>query len=148
MKKGNFPDGFDLDLRPLRNLVGKLDSMFQESFRHLNNHFHLKPFHVEVKEKEKDFVIIAELPGYDRDQIELEIIGNQLRIVVKDSRSLESKDDKNHYYEKQQSFQRMEQVVSIPFIIPQKETKASFENGLLIVTIPKKDTNDKRIDIN
>lgn len=148
MKKGKFPDGFDLDLSPIRDFVGKLDSMFQQSFKHLNDHFHLKPFHVEVKETEKNVLVVAELPGVDPKQIELEIIGNQLRITAKDSISMETKNTSNHYYEKTQSYQKMERVVSIPFIIPQNETTASFENGLLTVTIPKKNTDRKYIDIN
>ncbi|WP_231514843.1 Hsp20/alpha crystallin family protein [Oceanobacillus salinisoli] len=147
MKKGNFPEGFDIDMTPLHDFMRKMDSMFNESFKHLNTNFKLGNFHVDVDETEKDIMVKAELPGYSRDQIKLEIIGNRLKIAVEDTNSFEGKDEKKHYYSKQESFQRKERIITVPFNIPEKETKASFKNGLLKVVIPKRNSNRKFIDI-
>jgi HSP20 family protein len=147
MKKGNFPDGFDVDMTPLRNFVRKLDSVFNESFKHLQKNFNLNSFPIDVKETDSEIIVNAELAGYNRDQINLEIVGNQLRIGVEDKRSFSEIDEQNSYYRHEESFQNKERVITVPFDIPEKETKASFHNGLLKVVIPKKNSKRKFINI-
>ncbi|PAV31051.1 hypothetical protein CIL05_03440 [Virgibacillus profundi] len=123
--KGKFPDGFDIDMRPLHDFMKKMDSFFNESFKQINSQLHLKSIWVDVQETDSDIIVKAELPGYKRDQIHIEIIGNRLRI------SVEGK----------------EKIVTVPFIIPEEETSASFQDGILKITIPKKNSNRKYIDI-
>ena len=147
MKKGNFPDGFDVDMTPLRNFVRKLDSVFNESFKHLQKNFNLNSFPINVKETDSEIIVNAELAGCNRDQINLEIVGNQLRISVEDKKSFSEKDEQNSYYRHEESFQHKERVITVPFDIPEKETKASFHNGLLKVIIPKKNSKRKFINI-
>ncbi|WP_068673355.1 Hsp20/alpha crystallin family protein [Oceanobacillus sp. Castelsardo] len=147
MKKGNFPDGFDVDMAPLRNFVRKLDTMFNESFKHLQKNFNHNSFPIDVKETENEIIVLAELPGVNRNQIKLEIVGNQLKIGVEDKRSFSEKNEEESYYRHEESFQNKERVISVPFDIPEKETKASFHNGLLKVTIPKKNSKRKFINI-
>ncbi|WP_085991133.1 Hsp20/alpha crystallin family protein [Oceanobacillus senegalensis] len=147
-KKGNFPDGFDLDMRPLHDFMRKMDSVFNESFKHIQTQFNLSSFKVDVEETDKHIIVKAALPGYRKEQISLEIVGSSLRIMAKESSSLDAMDEKNHAYSKQESLQYKERVITIPFEIPEKETKASFQNGLLEVIIPKKNEFRKFIDIN
>lgn len=147
MKKGNFPDGFDVDMTPLRNFVRKLDSVFNESFKHLQKNFNLNSFPINVKETDSEIIVNAELAGCNRDQINLEIVGNQLRISVEDKKSFSEKDEQNSYYRHEESLQHKERVITVPFDIPEKETKASFHNGLLKVVIPKKNSKRKFINI-
>lgn len=146
-RRRNFPDGFDIDMRPLHDFMKKMDDLFQDSFKHLNNKFHLKSFWLETEETETEVIVKAELPGYSREQIEIEMIGNMLRISVEDKSTIEGNDESNQYYSKQESFQRKERVVTVPFAIPEKETKASFHNGLLKVVIPKNKADGKYLDI-
>ena len=144
---GKFPDGFDIDMRPLHDFMKKMDSFFNESFKQINSHFHLKSIWADVEETDSDIIVKAELPGYKRDQIHIEIIGNRLRISAEERISMETEDDQNHSYSKSQSFERKEKVVTLPFVIPEKETNASFKDGLLKITIPKKNSDRRFIDI-
>ncbi|WP_240510092.1 Hsp20/alpha crystallin family protein [Virgibacillus profundi] len=139
--KGKFPDGFDIDMRPLHDFVKKMDSFFNESFKQMNSQFHLKSIWVDVEETDSDIIVKAELPGYKRDQIHIEIIGNRLRISVK------GMDNEKYSNSKRQSFEQKEKVVTVPFIIPEEETSASFQDGILKIFIPKKNSNRKYIDI-
>ncbi|WP_241558857.1 Hsp20/alpha crystallin family protein [Oceanobacillus halophilus] len=147
LKKGNYPNGFDLDMKPLHDFMRKIDTVFNESFKHLHSQFNLTNFRVDVTETDSEIIVKAELPGYQRNQINLEIIGNQLRISVEESKQVEGKDEQKNYYSKQESFHQMERVITVPFEIPEKETKASFQNGLLKVVIPKMNSQRKFIDI-
>lgn len=134
-------------MSPLHDFMKKMDDLFQDSFKHLNSRFKLRSFWLETEETDTEVIVKAELPGYSRDQIELEIVGNMLRISAENSSTLEGNDEENHYYSKQQSFDRRERVVTVPFAIPEDETKASFHNGLLKVVIPKNNADRKYLDI-
>ncbi|QKY68836.1 Hsp20/alpha crystallin family protein [Lentibacillus sp. CBA3610] len=141
--KNNRPGKFDIDMSPFRDLMGQMDSFFNESFKHMNSVFNLRPFWVDVNENESEFIVTAELPGYKRDEIELEMIGNRLRIAA-EAGSIHNETNNNN---KSQSYQQMERSITLPFPIPKEKTRASFHDGLLKVTIPKKDINREYIDI-
>ncbi|SET67537.1 heat shock protein Hsp20 [Oceanobacillus limi] len=146
--RDKLPNRFDVDMTPLHDFMRQMDNFFNHSFKHMNSHFNLRPFWINVRETEKKVIVEAELPGYKRDQIELEIIGNQLRIGVEDNAIIEEKNNENAYLNKQQSFQKRERFVTLPFEIPKRETKATFREGMLKITIPKKQSERKYIDIN
>ncbi|MUK90419.1 Hsp20 family protein [Ornithinibacillus sp. L9] len=145
--KDKLPSKFDIDMTPLHDFMRQMDSFFNHSFKHINSQFNLRPFWVDVRETDSKFIVEAELPGYKRDQIELEIIGNQLRIGVEDHAVIEEKNNEDTYFNKQQSYQKRERFVTLPFEIPKRETKASFRDGLLKVTIPKRHSERKYLDI-
>ncbi|OZU88198.1 hypothetical protein CIL03_12730 [Virgibacillus indicus] len=134
-------------MRPLHDFMKKMDSFFNESFKQINSHFHLKSIWTDVEETDSDIIVKVELPGYKRDQIHIEIIGNRLRISVEGMEKLEAKNNEKDYYSKSQSVERKEKIVTVPFIIPEKETSASFKDGLLKIIIPKKNSNRKYINL-
>lgn len=147
-KKDNLQeDKFDLDLTPFKDFIKRMDTVFNKSFKHIDSYFHLRPFWVDVNETETDVIVVAELPGYRRDQIQMEIIGNQLRIGVKDSTKTGAKSDHKIPNSRRNSSQQMERTIVLPFEIPEKETKAFYNNGILKVTVPKKNSTRKFIDI-
>jgi len=142
--KDNRPSGkFDIDFTPLRDFMHQMDRFFNQSFKQINSHLNLNPIWVETYETDKHVIVEAELPGYRREDIQLEIIGSRLRIAVEGNQIIEEKNnnDKRKYY------QQRERIVSLPFVIPEKETKASFHNGILKITVPKKNSKRKYLDI-
>lgn len=134
---------FDVDFSPFRDFMRHMDTYFDRSFRQMNNVFQFTPFPVDVRETANLYIVTAELPGYKRSQIEIEIIGNQLRIAVDNKEEII--DHQGGFHKK--SEQKMERVVSVPFEIPEKETKAIFTNGILKIKIPKKNSRRRFIDI-
>jgi len=141
--KHNRPGRFDIDMSPFRDLMGQMDAFFNQSFKQMNSVFNMRPFWIDVNEYDSEVIVTAELPGYKRDEIELEMIGHQLRIAAQADASQEDNSGRN----KSQSFQRTERTIALPFPIPKAETKASFHDGLLKVTIPKKDSERTFLEI-
>ncbi|WP_163970220.1 Hsp20/alpha crystallin family protein [Oceanobacillus halotolerans] len=141
----NLPEGFDHT--SFHQLMKQMDQFLNESVKQFNDFFQQKPFEVNMYETNKDIVVEANLPGYKPNQIELEAIGNQLRIAVEDNATLEEKNDEKKFLNKEQSFFRSERVVTLPYPIPEQDTKASFYEGILKISIPKKDRNINYIDI-
>lgn len=123
----------------VNEFVDHMDSFINESAKNFNSLFNQKTFKVNKHETKSEVVIEAILPGYKRNQIKLGIVGNQFRITVED---LEVKSDNN-----EQSSQKMERLVSLPFTISKNDTRASYTDGILKISTPKKKSNATFIDI-
>jgi HSP20 family protein len=135
--------------RPQFNhLLDQIDSFFNDSVKHFDSLVNKRSIRVDMQETKSNVIIKAELPGYKRDQIQLEIIGNQIRITAEDTSTHEEKHDKSMYHGKNQSRQRAERLITLPFTISEKDTKAALSDGILKITIPKKNESRRFIDIN
>lgn len=108
-----------------------------------------KSFRVDMLEEDSMFVIEAELPGFQREQIDIEILDSALKITARHNEISEELNDNNHYYRKERSYGHVERIIPVPFRINPKHTSASYQNGILRITIPKSDQDPGRhkIDI-
>ncbi|MGM8212273.1 Hsp20/alpha crystallin family protein [Virgibacillus sp. W0430] len=144
--KGEFPAKRNQE-SPLNDFMERMDAFFHESFSNFNTFWNPKGFKVDMYETESAVIVEAILPGYTRDQVEIEIIGSNLRITVEDRASMEKVNEKEHYYKKEQSYRKAERLVALPFPISKNETKAAFKNGILKITVPKNNDSRSYVDI-
>jgi HSP20 family protein len=87
---------------------------------------------VEVTERDGNYVVDVALPGFRREDVELEVSGNELTVSGKYDRKQE--DVKKHYSEmRQASFTR---TLVLPQEINADKVSASFDNGILRITAP------------
>jgi HSP20 family molecular chaperone IbpA len=87
---------------------------------------------VELSEKDGNYVIEVALPGFRKEDIDVEITGNEITISGRYERKRE--DQKTHYTEMQQaSFTR---TIVLPQEIDPDRVTASVENGILRITAP------------
>lgn len=126
--------------QPFHHLMDQIDSFFNDTFNQFNSMLRHRSIRVHTSETKSGVVVNAELPGYKRDEIELEIIGNQLRIIAGSDPSSGEKDQK-------QSYHSAERLISLPFTISEKDTTAVLRDGILKISIPKKNENRRFIDI-
>ena len=92
---------------------------------------------VDIVEKDKQYLITAELPGLDADNIELKIANNTLTIKGEKKQEREEKKENYHFSERRYgSFQRS---FTVPAGTDADKIEASFKNGVLTVTLPKTD---------
>ncbi len=90
---------------------------------------------VDVVEKDSCYLITAELPGLDEKNIEVTLSGDIL--VIKGEKKDEKEEkDKSHYMSERRygSFRRSFQL---PKTVDQGKIEASFQKGVLTVTLPK-----------
>ena len=101
---------------------------------------------VDIKEEENQFVLFADIPGVDPKNIDITMEKNVL--TVKGERSQETKEEKN-------GFKRVERVhgtfyrrFSLPDTADADRISAKGENGVLTITIPKKEkAQPRRINV-
>lgn len=94
-------------------------------------------FPVYTKDLPSYYLIEAELPGFNKEDINLEVIEKKLYITAKKRQRSQSL---NHSQKK-----KLKRSIEVPYPIYQKYMKATFHNGLLTIKVPKK---KRKIDIN
>lgn len=92
--------------------------------------------------------IVAEmnLPGLQGDDIDVEVRDNHLRVAGK-REEVNEKKGKDHYAKEIQrgSFER---VIPLPTAVKQDKVDASYEDGVLKVTMPKREEKgDKKVKV-
>ncbi|NLJ99223.1 MAG: Hsp20/alpha crystallin family protein [Tissierellia bacterium] len=115
------------------NLDHMFDTMLQEVDDKISSSY---PIKVDIKEKNKEYLLEAEIPGVDKENINLEINDDVLTISVE--RKEEINEEKESYIRRERrygSFRRSFYVNDVD----QEKIKAKFKDGLLHVKLPKKE---------
>lgn len=80
--------------KPVKNFMQTMDDFFKNPFPFATS------FHIEVNENADDYIIKAELPGINREQIELNAINNYIKITIHRLDIETSEDDLQQVYQK------------------------------------------------
>jgi len=102
---------------------------------------------VEVSESDKEVRISAELPGMDEKDVEIFVSDDVLTIRGEKKEAMEDKE--RHFSERY--YGRFERRIPLPFEVEEERAEASFQNGVLTVTLPKSpraEAKTKRIPVN
>ncbi len=89
-----------------------------------------------VKSKDKIDISI-ELPGVDKDKIELDIAPSFLTVSYNEQQEKEQK-DKNYYLSERRSGS-IRRVIPLPYGAKIEDAEAKYKNGIVYVTIPTED---------
>ena len=116
------------------NLFDTFDSFARDFFRRSNTD--LPAFRTDIRDSGDSYLLEAELPGFKKEDISLDLKEGILTITASHSETSEEKDEKGSYIRRERkygSFQRSFDVTGI-------ETSgitAAYENGVLAVSLPK-----------
>lgn len=92
---------------------------------------------VDIYETEKAYVIEAELAGYKQDEVQVNVDKHVLRISS-DKQSLKDVDGKKSLV-RERYFKKFERSFSLPEDIDESAIEGEFSDGVLTITLPKKD---------
>lgn len=116
---------------PLRNVIADLNHFFQKGNR-------LLTFPVDLYEVGEELVVTAELPGIQKEQIQIEIQSEYLKVSVKEEVLEETEEQTSHnYYRRERSISEASRMIKLPYLINKKAAKASYQNGVLEIRAPK-----------
>lgn len=89
----------------------------------------------EIKETRKSIVVQIELPGIDRDDVDVEVVDDSL--VIRGEKRFDREDVAESYYLRERAYGRFERVVPLPPNADKNAPKASYRAGVLTVEFPK-----------
>lgn len=103
---------------------------------------------MDVTETAKDYVVHAEMPGVSKDDIQVQIDGNQVRIAAEVKRVTDIKPDnvgdgkgagsESRVLRSERYFGSVSRSFALASDIDEERASARFENGVLTLTLPKK----------
>jgi HSP20 family protein len=97
---------------------------------------------VDLEDREKEYCLTVDLPGFKKEDVDMEISDESLTISAKKS---ESKEDKGkNFVRKERRAQSFYRRILLPEKIRSDEAKASLNNGILEVTLPKKEPKETK----
>ncbi|MGC5773993.1 Hsp20/alpha crystallin family protein [Paenibacillus pabuli] len=144
------------DLIPFRKRNEDLFGHMLKSFNDMVESPFLSPFgtgvqsfRTDIREEENRYLVEAELPGIAKEDIDIQVEGNELIIRAKRNETTEQKDDTNRIIRQER---RSGEFIRRFYVehIDEENIKARLENGLLKLDIPKRPGEDhsrKRIRI-
>jgi len=90
---------------------------------------------VDVFEEKDDIVVKAELPGMEKENIEVNLTDHSLTIKGEKKKEEEVKEE--NYYRSERSYGSFMRTVDLPKDVRADKIKAAFKNGILEVRMPK-----------
>lgn len=122
--------------RRKHSLPDLLDLMLDtDDFSDFLNEFETRSFRVDVKETDKEYIVEADLPGCDKNNINVSYDDGVLTIAASYEETAEEKD--KNYIRRERRRGNFSRSLSIPEDVKADEIKASFKDGVLKVTLPK-----------
>jgi len=101
---------------------------------------------MDVSETENSVVVKAEVPGMERDDIEVSLTGDTL--TIKGEKKDERKESKGNYRLVERRYGTFSRTIPVPAGIDADKVSAEFKNGVLTITLPKtEETRTKKIQI-
>ena len=99
---------------------------------------------VDLIENENEFQVHADLPGVEEKDLDISIENNHLIIKGHREKNYEIQNATEHRIER--SYGKVQRSIRLPSNADQSSCNAEFENGLLIISLKKKDKmNERRI---
>jgi len=130
---------------------------FREIDREMTNFFERSPFRffattsqprVDVYQTESDVIVKAEIPGVSKEDLNVYIDENSIRLSGQTKKSNEFKDE--HVYRAERYYGSFSRTIPLPVEIKSDQAKAEYKDGILSITVPKVEpskTKGKRIQI-
>ena len=93
----------------------------------------------DIYEKDNTYYLEMDIPGFDKSDINIEIDDNDyLTITAEKSSDKEEKDEGKNYIRKERNYGKYQRSFYVGDI-DKEGIDANFENGILKVTMPKKE---------
>lgn len=93
----------------------------------------------DIKEKGDKYIIDIDLPGYDKENIDLEIEDGYLKVSAKVDKNIDESDEEEKYIHQERFYGECSRSFYIGKNIKEEDIKASFKKGILTLTIPKEE---------
>lgn len=91
----------------------------------------------DIKEMDKSYMMEIELPGYDKDNIEINLNDGYIEISAEQNVNNEEKDDEGKVIRKERYSGAVRRSYYVGDEVKAEDINASFDNGILEINIPK-----------
>ena len=114
-----------------------------------NTTANLPAFRTDIRDQGDKFLLEAELPGFDKEDISLELKEGILTIKAEHKENHDQKDEQGSYIRRERRYGSFSRTFDVSGI-DTAAIKAKYDNGVLKLTLPKQQTvlpEAKRLEI-
>jgi HSP20 family protein len=97
---------------------------------------------IDVSEKDNELRICADVPGVPADQVDVMVEDDIL--TIRGEKKAEAEESRGNYHVSERSYGRFQRSIQLPFSPDPDQIHASFDNGVLTVTVPRSDQARER----
>lgn len=92
---------------------------------------------VDIQDGKESILVKADLPGLNKDEIEVTVEGDTL--ILKGEKKREEKVEKENYVRSERYYGAFYREIPLPSGVDANQVKAVYKNGVLELTLPKKE---------
>ncbi|OPL16659.1 MAG: molecular chaperone [delta proteobacterium ML8_D] len=101
---------------------------------------------VDVSETKDSLIVKAEIPGMESKDIDVSLCGDLL--TIKGEKKQKTEEKKENYHRIETHYGAFSRTIRVPVSVNSEKIKASYDNGVLKITLPKKEeVKAKQIEI-
>ena len=120
-------DWFDFD----RDFWGKKNPLYGKNAKNIMK--------TDIREHDEGYELDVDLPGFKKDEISVELDDGYLTISAAKGLDKDEQDKKGKYIRRERYAGAMQRSFYVGDAVTQEDIKAKFEDGILKLSIPKKD---------
>ncbi len=99
----------------------------------------------DIKKLDGSYELSIELPGVKKENVELSLDNGYLKIQANSTNEKEEKDDDGQWIRRERYSGTSERTFYVGEQVTEDDVKASFENGILKITVPDEEEQKKRL---
>lgn len=134
----------------LNRFFERMQSDFQEMVHSWSeeSEFVSSSVRVDLEDRDDEFVLTAELPGFEKDDIDVRVTDRTLRLEAEHAEEIEEEEE-GEYVRRERHRASVARSISLPEAVEADDISATFNNGVLTVQLPKSEpvTQGKQIEI-
>ena len=96
---------------------------------------------IEVKRKNNDLVVTAELPGLKKEDVKITVSGDLL--TLEGERKQEKEEKREGFYHSERSYGKFLRSIALPEGAKADQANAEYKDGMLEITIPVPEVKEK-----
>ena len=96
----------------------------------------------DIREHDAGYELDVDLPGFKKDEINIELENGYLTISAAKGLDKDEQDKKGKYIRKERYAGAMQRSFYVGDAVTEEDVKAKFEDGILKLSIPKKDAKE------
>lgn len=93
----------------------------------------------DVKETDDAYELHIDLPGYKKEDVKAQLKDGYMTITAQTNSSKEDKDEEKKYIRRERYYGNCSRSFYVGEQVSEEDIKAKFEDGILKITVPKKD---------
>jgi HSP20 family protein len=99
---------------------------------------------VDIEDRGKDFLLTVDLPGFKKEDVNVEVTNEYVTIQTQKREAKEEEDKKRNFIRKERAFETYYRRVTLPQEVNSNEAQANLNDGILQITLPKKEPMEKK----